>query len=293
MTHEACTIAETMHAPASWRCIDLISDVHLHAQDPQTAVAWADHLERTPADALFILGDLFEVWVGDDSLKPAAGFGFEFDCCQTLRRLGARMPVYVMRGNRDFLLGTHFAAMSGTTLIPDPLALIWDDHRVLLTHGDAWCTGDTDYMRFRAEVRSPEWQRAFLELPLDERRRQARVMRAHSESRKQVQPIYADVDFARAAQALTQCGADTLIHGHTHQPCDDRIPLRNASSPGHDAPDGVAAWAARHVLSDWDAQSSPPRLEVLRLHRKPEGQSRTIPLRPWMERVQLQVRAGS
>jgi len=158
-----------IEAPAHWRAIDFISDLHLQAGEPATASLWRDWLRRSDADALFILGDLFEVWIGDDLLaadpQVDPEFPFLSDCCAALREFATRRALYVMRGNRDFLLGADFAAASGATLLYDPTLLRWDGHSLLLSHGDAWCLDDRDYLAFRAQVRSPAWQAAFLAKP--------------------------------------------------------------------------------------------------------------------------------
>jgi UDP-2,3-diacylglucosamine hydrolase len=245
-----------IEAPAHWRAIDFISDLHLQAGEPATAALWRDWLRRSDADALFILGDLFEVWIGDDLLaaEPQADPEFPFlsACCAALREFSATRALYVMHGNRDFLLGTGFAAASGATLLDDPTLLRWDGQRLLLSHGDAWCLDDRDYLGFRAQVRSPDWQAVFLARPLAERSAVARALRAQSEARKQdEQASWADVDQATAAGWLRASGAATLVHGHTHRP------------GRHDLGDGLQ----RLVLSDWHADARPPRAEVLRLER--------------------------
>ena len=162
-------------APVGWRTVDLISDLHLQAGDLETLDVWRGYLQTTPADALFILGDLFEAWVGDDA---AAEPGFEADCAELLRVAAERLPVYFMHGNRDFLIGRGLAKQSHFTLLDDPTVLVLHGERWLLSHGDLLCLDDTDYLAFRAQVRSPGWQSAVLAKPLAERRVLARSMRA-------------------------------------------------------------------------------------------------------------------
>lgn len=233
-------------APAHWRTVDFISDLHLQTGEPATFDAWRRYMASTPADALFILGDLFEVWVGDDA---AATPGFEADCAQVLVAAARTRAVYFMHGNRDFLVGQALMAQSQTTLLADPTVLTFGGQRWLLSHGDELCLGDTDYLRFRTEVRAPAWQQAFLARPLAERRAIARDLRDASEQRKRSETSYADVDADAACAWLATADAPTLIHGHTHRPADHLM------APG----------LRRIVLSDWDAAAQPPRAQVLRL----------------------------
>ncbi len=238
-------IAELMAAP-TWRVIDFISDLHLQATDAATFDVWQQFMQTTSADAVFILGDLFEVWVGDDALQSGS---FERQCADTIRQTAARIPVFFMHGNRDFLVGSALMGLCHTRLLDDPTVLIFAGQRWLLSHGDALCIGDVPYMRFRAQVRSPEWQQAFLAQPLQERQAIARGLRQQSEARKQSGAEHADVDLQAARQLLHDAHALRLIHGHTHKPAE------------HDLGDGMH----RVVLSDWDADARPARAEVLRL----------------------------
>ena len=233
-------------SPPNWRTVDVISDLHLQATDPATFDAWRAFMESTPADALLILGDLFEVWIGDDaSAEP----GFEADCAAVLQATAARIPVFFMHGNRDFLAGGGLMRASRMTLLEDPTVLSLHGQRWLLTHGDALCLGDRDYLAFRAKVRTPEWQRGFLAPPLAQRRKIAADLRAESEERKEAGLSSADVDTDAAVAWLEAADARCMIHGHTHRPAD------------HELGSGLR----RIVLSDWDASASPPRLQVLRL----------------------------
>lgn len=243
-------------APAHWRTVDLMSDLHLHASDRATQAAWLAHLRGDPAaDALFILGDLFEVWVGDDVLAHAdtPERAFVRECVQALRRCAPRTAVYFMAGNRDFLLGTAALEAAGMHGLNDPTVLVFGGRRWLLSHGDALCLADTDYLAFRAEVRGPAWQAAFLARPLAERETIAAGLRARSEARKRElghdPALWADVDADAARAALRAAQATTLIHGHTHRP------------GHHDLAEGFD----RQVLSDWDLQAQPPRAQLLRL----------------------------
>lgn len=246
-----------LHAPPSWRTVDFISDLHLSDDAPDTFTAWRRYLESTPADAVFILGDLFEVWVGDDAVSDTAvsaaallpNARFEDRCARVLGQAASRMALYFMHGNRDFLVGQRLMDLCHTTLLGDPTVLVFEGQRWLLSHGDALCLGDVDYLRFRRQVRSPDWQSAFLEKPLAERQAIARGLRQQSEARKQSAADYADVDADAARQWLQAAKARTLIHGHTHKPA------------LHDLGQGFV----RVVLSDWDAEAPVLRTEVLRL----------------------------
>lgn len=235
-------------ADPSWRVIELLSDVHLAADMPATFDAWAGHLLHSDADALFILGDLFEVWVGDDSRRGS----FEARCVEVLAEATARRATFFMAGNRDFLVGDEMLREAHVEALPDPTLLVAFGTRTLLTHGDALCLADTDYQRFRAEVRSPQWRRDFLARPLDERRRIARGLRDASAARQRSLPRhhrYADVDVGAALRLMHDVDASTLIHGHTHRPGTERL------APG----------VVRHVLSDWDFDAGAGRGDVLRL----------------------------
>lgn len=200
----------------------------------------------TQADALFILGDLFEVWIGDDALDAP---GFEADCAAVIRATAQRLPVFFLAGNRDFLVGERLARDTGMQLLADPTVLLFGTRRWLLSHGDALCIADTEYMAFRAMVRAPRWQQEFLALPIDKRRAIARGMRADSEEMKRGERVYADVDAPTALDWMRAADAATLVHGHTHK-------------PGEHVMDGAHS---RIVLSDWEAQASPPRLQALRI----------------------------
>lgn len=253
-------LLDHIDAPPSWQRVDCVSDIHLHAQDPATAAAWHAYLAAAPFDALCILGDLFEIWVGDDVLTadPAIDpeIAFMQRAVRALMALARRRPVFVMHGNRDFLLGQDFVAASGTRLLADPAVLAFDARRWLLSHGDAWCTTDRDYQAFRAQVRGAAWQTAFLSQPLADRLAHARALRQrsqrHQAAQRQAGVAPADVDADMAAHAAAGAGALGLIHGHTHRPGVHRL-----GATGH-----------RVVLSDWDADAQPPRLQVLSLDRQ-------------------------
>lgn len=249
--------AEALCAPSHWRTVDFLSDLHLQASDPATLAWFARTLERSDADAIFLLGDVFEVWVGDDAADEAGSF--EAQLAALLAEAAHRRPIYFMHGNRDFLVGPDFLRRTGMQALADPTLLVLGAQRVLLTHGDLLCVDDTDYQQFRLQARSSAWQQAFLAQPLAQRREQARAIRAQSEARKQSNAVYADVDTAAALAWLQAAGAPTLVHGHTHRSA------THALAPGF----------ARTVLSDWDAAAHPPRADVLRLGAA--GLERRIP----------------
>jgi UDP-2,3-diacylglucosamine hydrolase len=234
-----------LQAPASWRTADVISDLHLQAAEAGTFEAWRRYMRETPADAVFILGDLFEVWIGDDAAGPP---GFAADCAAVLQAAAARLTVFFMHGNRDFLVGDGFLQACRATLLPDPTVLGFAGKRWLLSHGDALCLADTEYLEFRRQVRSASWKQEFLSKPLEQRQAIARDLREQSEARKRSGAEYLDVDEAAAGAWLEAADAQVLIHGHTHRPADHALGERQ-----------------RIVLSDWDAASTPRRLQALRL----------------------------
>lgn len=232
-------------ADAAWHRIDLLSDVHLHAGAPGTFEAWKRHLLHTPADAVLILGDLFEVWVGDDARDD----GFERACTDVLRSAGRKKALGFMAGNRDFLLGTAMRRETGLRELPDPTLAQAFGQCLLLSHGDALCLADAAYQRFRAEVRTTAWQTAFLALPLEERRHRARAMRDASVQHQvgMAPDECADTDAALASEWLAEARADHLVHGHTHRPAT------------HPMPGGRTRW----VLGDWNFDTLPHRARML------------------------------
>ena len=240
---------DVLEAPAHWQAVDLVSDLHLQAAEPATFAAWRDWIARSDADAVLILGDLFEVWIGDDAL---AHDPFVQACAEVLRLAALRCTVGFMPGNRDFLVGDDLLAHCGVKRLEDPTVLVLGDRRIVLSHGDALCLDDTDYQQFRREVRSRDWQQAFLARPLPERLALARQLRSQSQARQQAMVTHADADTALCLQWLDAAGSDRLIHGHTHRPAD------HALAPG----------CMRHVLRDWHLDHEPRRAQVFRLHRE-------------------------
>ena len=241
--------------PPAWRAVDFISDLHLCEAMPRTFAAFAAHLQATPADAVFILGDLFELWVGDDMRSRP----FEHACVDAMARAASHRQLAFLVGNRDFLVGAAMLRDCGLMGLPDPTVLAAWGQRVLLTHGDALCLADQPYQAFRQEVRSPAWQAQFLARPLAERLAIAAEIRRASTTRQRFDGAAGvDVDTAEAVRWLHALGAAEMVHGHTHRPGSESL------APGH----------KRHVLSDWDLDQA-DRAQVLRLTR--DGFARVAP----------------
>jgi UDP-2,3-diacylglucosamine hydrolase len=220
----------------------LISDLHLDAAHPAIADQFLAFLDREArrSDGLYILGDLFEAWLGDDDPDPAARA-----VVAALRRLvDGGVPCFVMRGNRDFLIGERFCHETGATLLDDGSVAERHGRRVLLMHGDTLCTDDVSYQRLRRIVRHPVVHWVFGHLGLEQRRAIAQRLRAGS--RKHIgmsAPEIMDVNGAAVSQAFRSSGVDTLIHGHTHRPAVHELMV-----------DGRPV--RRIVLGDWYTQGS-------------------------------------
>lgn len=215
-----------------------ISDLHLCPTRPAVSRLFFSFLAGPAREAktLYILGDLFEYWAGDDDL----GDPFNAEICASLRGLAdAKTSVCFMAGNRDFLVGDAFARAAGMTLLAEPSLIDIGGTPTLLMHGDTLCTEDEAYQRFRAQVRSAEWQRTFLALPLAERKAQIEALRRESEAQKRIKPTeIMDVNAATVARALREHGCTQLIHGHTHR-------------PGHHTFEMDGRGCERWVLPDW------------------------------------------
>lgn len=215
-----------------------ISDLHLDPARPAVTEAFCAFLadQGRGADALYILGDLFELWVGDDDDSPLA-----IRVQEQLRDLSdSGTALYFMPGNRDFLIGEGFAAATGASLLADPTVVEIDGHRTLLMHGDTLCTGDRDYQAFRQQVRQPEWMEVVLAKPLEERRALGRQLRQQSQSmnsRKAADIM--DVTAAEVVRTMESHGADRLVHGHTHRPNRHSVDLSTGTGE-------------RIVPGDWD-----------------------------------------
>jgi len=195
----------------------VVSDLHLDPARPEIAAQFRAFLatEAATARALYVLGDLFEVWIGDDDPDPHKRAVIE-----DLRALTARgVALFFLHGNRDFLLGTRFCEETGGRLLVDPTIVEFYGQRALITHGDALCTDDAPYQRLRALVRDPAWQAQFLALSIDQREALAREARAGSHAHTQAQPtMLMDVNADAVAAVFRSAGVDTIIHGHTHRP---------------------------------------------------------------------------
>ncbi|TXS92931.1 UDP-2,3-diacylglucosamine diphosphatase [Parahaliea maris] len=233
---------------ATW----FISDLHLDPNRPAITQAFGDFLdERRDADALYILGDFFEAWIGDDDDAPLGT-----EVAGLLADYSASGPkVFLMQGNRDFLLGEDFARRSGATLLPDPTVIDLYGRPVLLMHGDSLCTGDAEYQQFRRMARSPEWQAEVLGKPLAERRALAAQLRSmSSEANSNKAEDIMDVTPEEVEKALEQHGVDCLIHGHTHRP------KRHVQQHGE-----------RWVMGDWHShawvvEATPEKIALLNLY---------------------------
>lgn len=219
-----------------------VSDLHLDAQHPEISRQFLAFLAgpAVEADALYILGDLFEVWIGDDDPEPE-----KRRIVEGLRALTARgVPCYVMHGNRDFLLGKRFCADTGCRLLEDPTIIHLHGTRVLTMHGDALCTDDRSYQNLRATVRDPVWQRMFLALSPQQRQMLADEARAGSKAHiEQSMSSIMDVNPGAVEAAMRGAGVTLLLHGHTHRPNVHRFELDGAP-------------ATRIVLGDWHEQGS-------------------------------------
>ena len=219
-----------------------ISDLHLEPTRPAITTLFLDFLEQRArrAEALYILGDLFEAWIGDDDDAEPGG-----TVAAALRRLTDQgVPTHFLHGNRDFLLGERFAAASGIQLLPESVVIELASERVLLLHGDTLCTDDVEYQAFRAQVRDPVWRARTLALPLAQRRALAGQLR--ETSRQAIQQKAADITDVNPTavdRALRAHGVRRLIHGHTHRPAIHDWTLDGQS-------------ARRAVLGDWHDQGS-------------------------------------
>lgn len=215
-----------------------ISDLHLEQSRPEITQAFIRFMEQLApkSDALYILGDFFEVWIGDDDDSP-----FSHEIMEILRQFtNAGGTLYFMVGNRDFLIGDRFAQSTGAILLDDPTLIDLYGTPTLLMHGDSLCTLDTEYMAFREQARSSQWQQQLLSQPLEARREIARQLREKSQSMNSLKAEdIMDVTPSEAIHAMQQHKAERLIHGHTHRPARHQLTPTTAAQP------------ERLVLGDW------------------------------------------
>ncbi len=225
----------------------LISDLHLHPGAPEVTDGFMQWLEQraSDADTLYVLGDFFDAWIGDDLLDlvdndPTGSAALAARVASALHRLAAQgTEIFIMHGNRDFLLGKRFADAAGAQLLDDPSVVELGDSKALLMHGDSLCTRDAAYMAFRQQARDPEWQRQILDMPINERIALARQLREQSgEANSNKAEDIMDVTPEEVIHSMRQHRVTTLIHGHTHRPAVHELDI-----------DGEPA--KRFVLGDW------------------------------------------
>ena len=218
----------------------LISDLHLEQERPDISRAFLHFLKSraSEAEALYILGDFFEAWIGDDAISP-----FQRSIAQALRHLSdSGTKIYLMHGNRDFMIGQAFCREAGCTLLADPSLVELGGEKVLLMHGDSLCTRDEAYMRLRRWLRNPLSLFVLRNLPLASRRKLARKLRKESRGQTRMKASdIVDVTLAEVSRIMAAHGVRTLIHGHTHRPAVHQLEV--AGEP-----------ARRIVLGDWDSQ---------------------------------------
>ncbi|MGJ7548924.1 UDP-2,3-diacylglucosamine diphosphatase [Pseudomonas alloputida] len=216
----------------------LISDLHLQEERPDITRAFLDLLDGRArhAKALYILGDFFEAWIGDDAMTP-----FQQSICQALRQLSdSGTAIYLMHGNRDFLIGQDFCKAAGCTLLADPSVIELGGEQVLLMHGDTLCTRDLAYMKMRRYLRNPVSLWILRHLPLATRQKLARKLRSESRAQTRMKATeIVDVTPEEVPKVMAAHGVRTLVHGHTHRPAIHKLVV-----------DGEQA--RRIVLGDWD-----------------------------------------
>ncbi|MHA6194067.1 UDP-2,3-diacylglucosamine diphosphatase [Pseudomonas wadenswilerensis] len=219
----------------------LISDLHLQEERPDITRAFLDLLvtRARDAQALYILGDFFEAWIGDDGMTP-----FQASICTALRQLSdSGTRIFLMHGNRDFLIGKAFCKAAGCTLLKDPSVVEMGGEPVLLMHGDSLCTRDEAYMKLRRTLRNPLSLWILRHLPLSTRRKLARKLRSESKAQTRMKANdIIDVTAEEVPRIMQKHGVRTLVHGHTHRPAIHKLTLGDGSA------------ARRIVLGDWDRQ---------------------------------------
>ncbi len=219
-----------------------VSDIHLTEASPRTTRAFLDFMANaaTRTERLYILGDLFEYWAGDDDIENT----YNRHVINAIRHLAnAGVAVFWVPGNRDFLTGDQFAAESGATFLPDLPCIDIANRKIAVAHGDAQCLEDPDYLKFRAMVRNPQWQQQFLSLPLAQRKFTIESFRkdAKKENETKSENVW-DVTASAIDDVFSQTGATVFIHGHTHRPA-----LHEHGS------------CKRYVLPDWDLDGAEKR----------------------------------
>lgn len=245
-----------------------ISDLHLDASRPDITAAFERFMTQIAptSEALYILGDFFEVWIGDDDHND-----FNQRIINQLKAYSdSGKALYLMVGNRDFLMGDEFASQCGATLLNDPTAIDLYGTTTLLMHGDSMCTKDAEYMAFRQQARSPEWQQQLLAQPVEARRAIAQQLREQSKSMSSMKAEdIMDVTASEVVRELEQHQATRMIHGHTHRP--NRHPVELTQDENEGEGEGE-----RIVLGDWhdhlwwlEADSS----GNLQQHKRPIEQS--------------------
>lgn len=214
-----------------------ISDLHLHETRPQITRAFFHFLatQAMGAEQLFILGDFFDAWIGDDDDAP-----LNTEVASALKKLSdSGTQIFLMHGNRDFLLGEKFAAQAGAQILAEYTTIDLYGQPTLLLHGDSLCTDDSEYIAFRQQVRSPQWQQHILAQPLIARRLLAAQLREKSQAMNSLKAEdIMDVNHTEVIQAMQNAGVKRLIHGHTHRPAHHRFAIAGET-------------AERIVLGDW------------------------------------------
>lgn len=232
--------SDTHTAPDKWLAL-FVSDVHLQESMPRTTAAFLDFLQHqaTQAERLYVLGDLFEYWAGDDDIATP----FHQSVVRALRTISdAGTAIYWIAGNRDFLIGDGFARATGATILQDGAVIHVADQAIVLAHGDAQCTDDVDYIAFRQQVRQANWQQDFLAQPLSQRKAIIDRMREQSRAAQRDKTLQImDVNAGAIADLFAKSGAMRMIHGHTHRP---------AMHKTHVGADNYL----RVVLPDWDCE---------------------------------------
>ncbi|MEX0603455.1 MAG: UDP-2,3-diacylglucosamine diphosphatase [Marinobacter sp.] len=232
-----------------------ISDLHLEESRPDITAAFLRFIDHNAvhADTLYILGDFFEAWIGDDERTP-----LQEQVAAALKTLSdTGTSIYLMHGNRDFLIGEDFCQRAGATLLDDPVVVDLDGTPTLLMHGDSLCTADVEYQKFRVSMRNVQWQKTFLARPLADRQLVARQLRDISMARnKGKEEFIMDVTWEEVVKAMESHGVERLIHGHTHRPAEHELKANGLP-------------ARRIVLGDWAesvwwlevANGQPPELK--------------------------------